>query len=144
MALALRPAWPERWMGGLDKKYRLHKWLGIGVLVLAVVHWLWSQGPKWAVGLGWLERSQHGPAPEAGAIERILRFWPGTADSLGELALHAAVVLIAVALIRRISCRLFYRNYVLLAVVFAVLVFHSVVLLDAGSRASGSRPSSPA
>lgn len=73
MALALRPAWPERWMGGLDKIYRLHKWLGIGMLVLAVVHWPWSQGPKWAVRLGWPERPQRGPAPEAGAIERILR-----------------------------------------------------------------------
>lgn len=97
-----------------------------------------------AVGLGWLERPQRGPAPEAGATERILRFWRGTAESLGELALHAAVVLIAVALIRRIHCRLFYRSHALLAVVFAVLVFHSVVLLDAGSRSSGSRPSSPA
>ncbi|AIK41125.1 Uncharacterised protein [Brucella anthropi] len=28
MVLALRPRWPERWFGGLDKMYRLHKWLG--------------------------------------------------------------------------------------------------------------------
>lgn len=27
MILALRPRWPERWFGGLDKMYRLHKWL---------------------------------------------------------------------------------------------------------------------
>ena len=25
MALALRPRWPERWLGGLDKMYRLHE-----------------------------------------------------------------------------------------------------------------------
>lgn len=36
--LALRPWWPERWIGGLDKMYRLHKWLGIGGLVLAIAH----------------------------------------------------------------------------------------------------------
>ena len=30
--------------------------LAVGGLVLAVVHWLWSQGPKWAVGYGWLTR----------------------------------------------------------------------------------------
>ena len=24
MILALRPRWPERWLGGLDKMYRLH------------------------------------------------------------------------------------------------------------------------
>ena len=50
MVLALRPRRPERWFGGLDKMYRLHKWLGIAALVISVVHWLWSQGPKWAVG----------------------------------------------------------------------------------------------
>ncbi|MFN8684126.1 ferric reductase-like transmembrane domain-containing protein, partial [Paracoccus sp. P2] len=37
MILALRPRWPERWFGGLDKMYRLHKWLGIAALVVSVV-----------------------------------------------------------------------------------------------------------
>ena len=36
MILALRPRWPEHWFGGLDKMYRLHKWLGIAALVIAV------------------------------------------------------------------------------------------------------------
>lgn len=130
MILALRPRWPERWTGGLDKMYRLHKWLGIGGLVLAIVHWLWSQGPKWAVGFGWLERPQRGPAAEAGAIEQALRSWRGTAEAVGELAFYAAVILIAVALIKRIPYRLFYKTHVLLAAVFLVLVFHSVVLLE--------------
>ena len=53
MILALRPRWPEAWFGGLDKMYRLHKWLGIAALVFAVIHWLWAQGTKWAVGWGW-------------------------------------------------------------------------------------------
>jgi predicted ferric reductase len=57
MILALRPRWPEPSIGGLDKMYRLHKWLGIGGLVFAILHWLWSQGPKWAVGLGSLALS---------------------------------------------------------------------------------------
>lgn len=63
MILALRPRWPENWFGGLDKMYRLHKWLGIAALVVAVTHWLWAKGPKWAVGWGWLERPQRGPRP---------------------------------------------------------------------------------
>lgn len=52
--LAIRPQWLERLLGGLDKSYRLHKWLGIGVLVVSTVHWGWAQIPKWLVGLGWL------------------------------------------------------------------------------------------
>jgi predicted ferric reductase len=46
MILALRPRWPEPWLGGLDKMYRLHKWLGITSLAVAVLHWLWARGPR--------------------------------------------------------------------------------------------------
>jgi predicted ferric reductase len=131
MILALRPRWPERWIGGLDKMYRLHKWLGIGGLVLAIVHWLWSQGPKWAVGLGWLERPERGPqAVLDNPIEQFLRTQRGAAEGLGEWAFYAAVLLIAAALIRRIPYRLFYKTHRLLAVAYLVLVFHAAVLMN--------------
>ncbi|MBN9060435.1 MAG: ferric reductase-like transmembrane domain-containing protein, partial [Rhizobiales bacterium] len=52
MLLALRPRALEGWFGGLDKMYRLHKWLGIGALVLSILHWMWSQAPGWAISLG--------------------------------------------------------------------------------------------
>jgi predicted ferric reductase len=133
MILALRPRWPERWFGGLDKMYRLHKWLGIGGLVLAIVHWLWSQGPKWAVGYGWLTRPARGPRPEPGStIEQALRSLRGTAEDIGEWAFYAAVLLIAIALIQRIPYRIFRKTHRWLAVVFLVLVFHAVVLMQFG------------
>ena len=63
MMLAIRPRWPEHGLGGLDKMYRLHKWLGIAALVTAIAHWLWAKGPKWAVGWGWLERPSRSSSP---------------------------------------------------------------------------------
>ena len=60
MVLAARPVWLEPHLDGLDKMYRLHKWLGIGALVLGIVHWLWAKGTKWAVGWGWLTKPQRG------------------------------------------------------------------------------------
>ena len=63
MMLALRPRWPERWLGGLDKMYRLHKWLGIAALVIAIIHWLWSKGPKWAVGWACWSGRRADPGP---------------------------------------------------------------------------------
>lgn len=44
MILALRPRWPELWLGGLDKMYRLRKWLGIGGLILTVSVSTWDGG----------------------------------------------------------------------------------------------------
>ncbi|MFG1320859.1 ferredoxin reductase family protein [Xanthobacter autotrophicus] len=131
MMLALRPRWPERWMGGLDKMYRLHKWLGVTALVVAVAHWLWAQGPKWAVGWGLLERPVRGARPPiANPVEALLSGLRGTAEGVGEWAFYAAVLLIALALIRAFPYRLFYKTHRLLAVAYLVLVFHTVVLLN--------------
>ena len=46
MLLALRPVSFEPLLGGMDKAYRLHKWLGVTGLVVAIIHWLWAQGTK--------------------------------------------------------------------------------------------------
>jgi predicted ferric reductase len=131
MILALRPRWPEPWIGGLDKMYRLHKWLGVGGLALAVIHWLWAQGPKWAVGLGWLERPQRGPRPVIdNPVGQFLSTLRGPAEDLGEWAFYAAALLIVIALIHRIPYRIFYKTHRLLAVVYLVLGFHTVVLTN--------------
>ncbi|MEO8013758.1 MAG: ferric reductase-like transmembrane domain-containing protein [Polaromonas sp.] len=132
MWLAARPKWLEPRLDGLDKMYRLHKWLGIAALVLAVTHWLWAQGAKWMVGWGWLVRPARVPRVQGeglGPVEQFLRSQRGLAESLGEWAFYAAVVLIALALIKRFPYRQFVKLHQWLAVVYLVLVFHSVVLM---------------
>jgi predicted ferric reductase len=131
MVLATRPRSIEHPLGGLDKMYRLHKWLGITALIVAVIHWLWAQGPKWAVGWGWLDRPQRrsGPPAEAfDAVERFFRQQRGLAETIGEWAFYAAVLLIVLALIQRFPYRLFVKTHKWLAVVYLALVFHAVVL----------------
>lgn len=133
MMLALRPRWPERWFGGLDKMYRLHKWLGIGALAVSVVHWLWAQGAKWAVGYGWLARPERGPRPPIdNPVEAFLATMRGAAEGLGEWAFYLAVILIVVALVRLVPYRLFYKTHRLLAPIYLVLVFHTIVLTSFG------------
>jgi len=119
----------KAWFGGLDKMYRLHKWLGIAALTVAIVHWLWAQGPKWAVGWGWLDRPQRGPrAVLENPVEQLFATLRGTAEGIGEWAFYAAALLIALALLRRFPYRLFYKTHRLLAAVYLVLAFHAVVL----------------
>lgn len=131
MVLALRPLWPQAWLGGLDKMYRLHKWLGISALIVSIIHWLWAQGPKWAVGWGWLERPVRGART---AIENPIAAWlsnqRGVAEGVGEWAFYAAVALITAALIQRFPYRLFYKTHRLLAVAYLALVFHAIVLMN--------------
>lgn len=131
MLLAIRPVWMERPLNGLDKMYRLHKWLGITGLVFAVTHWWFAKGTKWMVGWGWLnkpERRNLG-GQLLSQSEQWLRSQRDLAETLGEWAFYATVILIALALIKRFPYRLFKKTHTLLAVTYLILVFHSIVLI---------------
>lgn len=131
MILATRPTWPERWFGGLDKMYRLHKWVGISALVLSLLHWLGVNVPKWSVALGLTQRGQRGPrAVAANPLEQWLLSYRGEAESLGVWAFYAAVALMIVSLVQRIPYHLFYKTHRLLAVCYLALVLHTVVLTE--------------
>ena len=129
--LATRPRRLEPVLDGLDKMYRLHKWLGITALVAAVLHWWFATGTKWMVGWGWLERPARGPragAADLGGLEGWLRGQRGLAESVGEWAFYAAAALIVVALVQRIPYRVFRKTHVWISVAWLALVFHIVVL----------------
>lgn len=130
MILALRPRLPEGWFGGLDKMYRLHKWLGITALTLSVIHFLWAKGPRWAIGWGLLERPQRGPRPPIeNPIEQTLSSLRGLAEEVGEWAFYAAAALMVLALVKWFPYRWFQKTHRLIAVAYLVLAFHTIVLV---------------
>lgn len=131
LILAVRPLALEPHLGGLDKMYRLHKWLGIAGLVMAVTHWLIAQGPKWLVQLGWLARGPRRarPALPEGSLQAWLAQQHGLAETIGEWAFYIAAVLMVLALIKRFPYRRFLQTHRLLALTYLALVFHAVVLM---------------
>ncbi|MFA7555050.1 MAG: ferric reductase-like transmembrane domain-containing protein [Spongiibacteraceae bacterium] len=136
MMLALRPVWLEPWLGGLDKTYRLHKWLGISALIIATSHWVAVNGPHWLVDLGLMESPQRKGSRHAmtqdsvNTLEKTLHDFRHTAESIGEWAFYAVALLIALALIKRFPYRLFAKTHTLIAIAYLALVLHSVVLMD--------------
>ena len=133
MVLALRPVWLEPWLGGLDKSYRLHKWLGISGLIAAVFHWIAVNGPHWLSDLGLLERGARGPRPDPDTldtVQRLLSDLKHPAESIGEWAFYAVVLLIALALIKRFPYRLFAKTHTLIALAYLALAFHTLVLMN--------------
>jgi predicted ferric reductase len=133
LMLAVRPVLFEPWLGGLDKMYRLHKWLGVAALVVSILHWVGSQSPKWLVGLGWMERPVRVRSTDTvSAVQQLLGSQRGLAESVGELAFYALVLLIVLALVKRFPYRHFFKTHRLLAVAYLVLVFHAVVLMRWG------------
>ena len=131
MILALRPKWLEPHLAGLDKMYRLHKWLGITALVTSIAHWWLGQGTKWMTQWGWIVRPPRGPRPnpaDLGLIEGWLRTQRGLAESLGEWAFYLAAILLVLALIKRFPYHLFQKTHKWLAAAYLVFVYHTIVL----------------
>lgn len=131
MLLAVRPVFLERPLGGLDKMYRLHKWLGIAGLVLSISHWLIAKGPKWMVALGWLERRAKGQRPllPDGSLQKFFMEQRSLAEGIGEWAFYLAALLMVLALIKRFPYRRFVQTHRWLAVSYLALVAHAVVLV---------------
>ena len=128
--LAARPVQVEAALGGLDKFYRLHKWLGIAAVSMAVLHWLVEKAPKWLVELGWMAPRLR--VPGAGGAPRPFADFTDLAAGLGEWAFYLLLVLAALALWRRFPYHLFFKTHRLMAPVFLVLAFHAIVLTPAG------------
>lgn len=131
MILALRPKWLEPHLDGLDKIYRLHKWLGITALVGSVLHWWLGQGTKWMTQWGWLTRHPKGPRPnpaDLGLVEGWLRTQRGIAESVGEWAFYIALLLMVLALVKRFPYHWFQKTHKWLAAAYLVFVYHSIVL----------------
>jgi predicted ferric reductase len=131
LILAVRWAPVEPLLGGLDKSYRLHKWMGITGLAFSVFHFLLANVPKIMVGAGYLEEPAATPVAEPSSA--ILQFFLNQyalAEEFGDWGFKIALVLILISLIKRFPYRFFFRSHRLLSAVFLVLAFHSLVLMD--------------
>jgi predicted ferric reductase len=130
MMLAVRPVSVESFLGGLDKTYRLHKWLGISGLIFSFLHFLLANVPKIMVEEGWLEKPAQEPTAEpSGAVLQFFQGQHGIAEEFGDWGFKVAVVLILIALIKWFPYRFFFKIHRLLSIVYLFLAFHSLALM---------------
>ena len=130
MLLAMRFTWVEDQLSGLDKVYRLHKWLGITALVFVLLHWLLFKVPRWLVEAGLLIKpARTATPPETVAIFNFFQSQRDLAEQIGEYAFYALVALIAIALIKRFPYRYFLMTHRWIALVYLALIIHAVVLM---------------
>ena len=124
MLISVRPAWVDSAMGGLDKAYVVHKWAGIWATVAAVLHWLVEHLPKFRVRRGLL-------APPPSADEGLSPFVRGLVESglhFADQAFYLMLVLVLIALLRKIPYRFFRYTHKIFPVVFLVSAWHGVTV----------------
>lgn len=125
MVLSVRPVWLERPLGGMDKVYRLHKWAGIGAIVLGLVHYGIDLS-KDVLRL-FFERGARMPREEW-----WLNMFRGVAKDMGEWSVWLLAGMLVITLWQRFPYRWWRPLHRLLAVVYVALAFHSVVLAPPG------------
>ncbi|WP_325026845.1 ferredoxin reductase family protein [Hyphomicrobium sp.] len=132
--LAARPVWFETPLGGLDKFYRLHKWLGIGAFAFAIAHWLIRMGPSWITKLSLFElppRPARGAPPvQAPPGFDVFRDLREPAAHVGEWTFYLLAILVLLALWKRFPYKYFFKTHKLMPAVYLVLVFHTFILMD--------------
>ena len=133
MLLALRPAWLEHQLGGLDKLYRTHKWAGITAVVLVATHWLLILSPRTLIAWGWIEGVVRGHKGHGGKGAFALI---GTAREMGEWAATIMIILGIVALLRFIPYGWFRKLHKGFPIAFLLGAFHSVMLLPNGAAST--------
>lgn len=104
--LGSRWGWVERVLGGLDKVYATHKWLGIWALVLASVHLVFKPGAN-----GWL-------------LAPMLELAPFWTRFLRQLSYVVLVFIVLLALNRRIPYSVWRWWHKLSGPLFLVVVAH--------------------
>ncbi|MDR1349943.1 MAG: ferric reductase-like transmembrane domain-containing protein [Zoogloeaceae bacterium] len=122
MLLSLRLPWLESRLGGLDKLYRLHKWLGIGAGILVFAHWMMELLPKSMARSGWLAM----PVRRGGGDKSV---WMELAQGTGEWIAYLMLALVILALIKRFAYGRFRFTHKLMSLIFLVGVYHGLMLL---------------
>lgn len=124
MMLAIRPRWLEKPLHGLDKMYRLHKWVGIWAIGLAVAHYLIKLSKDML--LVFFERGAKEPR-----LETFLEVFRGAAKDIGEWTVWILGIMLVITLWQRFPYHIWRYAHKALAVVYILIAFHGVVLTPA-------------
>ncbi len=123
MLLSTRPVWLEKPLGGLDRIYRLHKWLGILAISFGASHWLIKQSSGMIRSLIGTE----GRLPKIkydGLLEILREF----GSDMGEPALYVILAMLVITLWRRFPYHIWRHLHRAMPVLYLMLAFHAAML----------------
>jgi predicted ferric reductase len=122
MILSARLPWVSRLVKGLDKGYVVHKWTGILSTLFVMCHFLLENVPKWLVEAGII--------PNPGELSDGIPFSElemGLFESgvvVAQLAFYSMIVLVVMALLKKIPYHWFRKSHRFFPVVFLLGAYH--------------------
>ncbi|NOH96671.1 ferredoxin reductase family protein [Vibrio sp. 99-70-13A1] len=104
MVISCRPKWIEPLVGGMDKAYIWHKWLGIFGLLGASFHWMLVPGPA-------------GNALDPQFAEM--------GEEIGQWAMYGLLLLGGVSMVKQIPYRIWFYTHKLMGPIFLISIYHT-------------------
>ena len=124
MVLAVRPAWLEGPLGGMDKIYHLHKWGGILAISFAAAHWLFEMASD-----PLKEMFGKSGRPAKDAVLFFMQPMRSEAKDLGEFAIYILLGLLVLALWKRFPYRPWRLLHKAMPVLYLMAAVHVVALM---------------
>lgn len=126
MLLAIRPAWLEKPLQGLDKIYRVHKWAGILAISFGIFHYLLDHHITKHLLVSLAGKPQKGPR-----AEWFLNIFRDSAKHLGEWSVWILAAILLITLWQRFPYHLWRHIHKILGAIYLALAFHAIVLSPA-------------
>lgn len=123
MLLATRPRWLEGPLGGMDRVYRAHKWVGISAVIFAALHWLVEMSSD--ILKSWVGRVGRVPKDEYNGLLSALR---DVAEDFGEWAIYVVFAMLAISLWKRFPYKPWHFLHRAMPVLYLMLAFHAALL----------------
>lgn len=119
--------WPiEKWLGGLDQQYRLHKYLGISAAFSALFHWASFLSDDFAMDLGFVT-----PKDETFPFWTLVEALGDPAQLIGEYGFYFTAAFVLIAWIKKFKHNVFQFSHKLFPYLYLLLVLHMVMFFDA-------------
>ena len=116
--------------GGLDKAYKIHKWVGIWAFVSSIVHWFTE---TWFIDICKLIFTLPPKVKGVSTISDFAKQVYHIGNDMVEYAFYAFVIVLIVALIKKVPYHIFRYIHKTIPVLFLFAAYHSFTIQIKGA-----------
>lgn len=125
MVLSVRFSIINNYAGGLDKAYLIHKWVGIWAFVASIVHWFTE---TWLMDIAKVLFSLPPKVKGTSSISELAKNIYHIGNDMVEYAFYVFVIVLVIALLKRIPYHIFRYVHKLIPVLFLFAAYHAFTI----------------
>ena len=130
MVLSVRFSIINNYAGGLDKAYKIHKWVGIWAFVSSIVHWFTE---TWFIDICKLIFTLPPKVKGVSTISDFAKQVYHIGNDMVEYAFYAFVIVLVISLIKKVPYHIFRYIHKTIPVLFLFAAYHSFTIQIKGA-----------